>query len=113
MANLCGSAAIWVLQFVIVLIRIAVMALLTLIAFTLRIVAYVVNNFFLFNSIWLSMKLCLHALFSLKVARLYKADTPILVAFGVFKVVVFLMECPRANAMPISDQEQSEGIKPE
>lgn len=94
--------AIWVLQFVIVLIRISVMALLTLIAFTLRIVAYVVN-FFLFDSIWLSMKLCLHALFSLKVARLYKADTPILVAFGVFKVVVFLMECPSANAMPISD----------
>ena len=52
------------------LIRISVMALLTLIAFTLRIVAYVVN-FFLIDSIWLSKKLCLYALNSLKVVCLY------------------------------------------
>ena len=51
-----------------------------------------------------------YALFSLKVARLYKADTPI-VAFGVFKVIVFLMECPSANAMPILDQERRERDK--
>ena len=103
-------AAIRVLQFIIVLIRISVMALLTLMAFALRTFAYVVN-FFLTDSIWLSMKLCLYALFSLKVARLYKADTPIVAFFGVFSVIVFLMECPTANAMPISDQERRERDK--
>ena len=86
-----------VLQFIIVLIRISVMALLTLIAFTLRIVAYVVN-FFLIDSIWLSKKLCLYALNSLKVVCLYIVDTSI-AAFGVFKVIFFLMECPQSHPM--------------
>ena len=81
-----------VLQFIIVLIRISVMALLTVIAFTLRIVAYVVN-FFLIDSIWLSKKLCLYALNSLKVVCLYIVDTSI-AAFGVFKVIFFLRSAP-------------------
>eukprot|EP00956_Cyclotella_meneghiniana_P033864 scaffold99624_cov64-Cyclotella_meneghiniana.AAC.1 len=78
----------------------SVVALLTLIAFTLRVVAYVVD-LLLIDSIWLLIKLCLYALISSNVARLYEADTPIAV-FGVFKVIVFLMECTSVNAALIA-----------
>eukprot|EP00956_Cyclotella_meneghiniana_P024392 scaffold48920_cov38-Cyclotella_meneghiniana.AAC.1 len=78
----------------------SVVALLTVIAFTLRVVAYVVD-FLLIDSIWLLVKLCLYALISSNVARLYEADTPIAV-FGVFKVIVFLMECTSVNAALIA-----------
>ena len=93
-------------------------ALLILVASMLRIVAYVVD-FLLIDSIWLSLKLCLYASFSLKVVRLYEADMAgiegiqassisYLMAFGVFKVIAFLMECPVANAMPLSEQERKD-----
>ena len=77
-------------------------ALLILFASMLRIVAFVVD-FLLIDSIWLSLKLCLYASFSLKVVRLYEADmtgnegytqassVSYLMAFGVFKVIAFLM----------------------
>eukprot|EP00956_Cyclotella_meneghiniana_P039363 scaffold170467_cov122-Cyclotella_meneghiniana.AAC.1 len=80
-----------------------------LIAFTLRIIAYVVG-FLLIDGIWVSARLSIYALFSLKVARLYEVDTPIVV-FGMFQVIVFLMECPSVNAMPISEEERRERDK--
>ena len=89
-----------ILQIIVIFIKMSVVALLTVIAFTLRVIAYVVD-FLLIDSIWLLIKLCLYALISSNVARLYEADTPIAV-FGVFKVIVFLMECTSVNAVLIA-----------
>ena len=76
-------------KIIVIFIKMSMVTLLTLIAFTLRVVAYVVD-LLLIDSIWLLIKLCLYALISSNAARLYEADTPIAV-FGVFKVIVFLM----------------------